>query len=66
MASQPDAPAGPPAPKAPTGVRGLDEITWGGLPKGRSTLVPGAPGSTILVSGSAGTGKTTLGAHLIG
>jgi circadian clock protein KaiC len=37
-------------PKAPTGVAGLDEITFGGLPRGRPTLV----------CGSAGCGKTLL------
>ncbi|HEV2401001.1 MAG TPA: circadian clock protein KaiC [Candidatus Sulfotelmatobacter sp.] len=37
-------------PKAPTGILGLDEITQGGLPKGRPTLV----------CGSAGCGKTLL------
>jgi len=31
-------------PKSPTGIQGLDEITGGGLPKGRSTLVCGGPG----------------------
>ncbi len=31
--------------KSPTGVRGLDEITRGGLPAGRNTLVCGGPGS---------------------
>jgi circadian clock protein KaiC len=31
-------------PKAPTGIHGLDEITGGGLPKGRPTLVCGGPG----------------------
>src|SRR3984885_6118961 len=36
--------------KAPTGIQGLDEITGGGLPKGRPTLV----------CGSAGAGKTLL------
>jgi circadian clock protein KaiC len=36
--------------KAPTGVQGLDEITFGGLPYGRPTLV----------SGGAGCGKTLL------
>src|ERR1700750_86466 len=36
--------------KAATGIRGLDEITEGGLPRGRSTLV----------CGSAGCGKTLL------
>ena len=35
-------------PKAPTGSPGMDEITGGGLPKGRPTLV----------AGSAGCGKT--------
>ncbi len=37
-------------PKAPTGIAGLDEITLGGLPRGRPTLV----------CGSAGCGKTLL------
>jgi circadian clock protein KaiC len=37
-------------PKAPTGIAGLDEITGGGLPRGRPTLV----------CGSAGCGKTLL------
>ncbi len=36
--------------KVPTGIDGLDEITSGGLPKGRTTLL----------CGSAGTGKTLL------
>ena len=31
-------------PKAPTYIQGLDEITGGGLPKGRPTLVCGGPG----------------------
>lgn len=31
--------------KAPTGIEGLDQITFGGLPRGRSTLVAGGPGS---------------------
>src|SRR5688572_14632736 len=35
-------------PKAPTGIEGLDEITGGGLPRGRPTLI----------CGSAGCGKT--------
>ncbi|OPY14538.1 MAG: Circadian clock protein kinase KaiC [Syntrophus sp. PtaB.Bin138] len=34
--------------KCPTGIRGLDEITKGGLPRGRPTLI----------CGSAGSGKT--------
>jgi circadian clock protein KaiC len=32
-------------PKAPTGIEGFDDITKGGLPKGRPTLVVGGPGS---------------------
>lgn len=32
-------------PKTPTGITGLDEITGGGLPTGRPTLVCGAAGS---------------------
>ena len=39
---------GPTLPKTPTGIQGLDEITFGGLPKGRPTLI----------CGSAGCGKT--------
>ena len=42
-------------PKAPTGIQGLDEITYGGLPAGRPTLV----------CGSAGAGKTMLAAEFI-
>ena len=36
--------------KVPTGVAGFDEITGGGLPRGRTTLLVGGPGSgkTIL------------------
>ncbi|MFP3868603.1 MAG: circadian clock protein KaiC [Desulfobacteraceae bacterium] len=30
--------------KCPSGIRGLDEITHGGLPRGRPTLVCGGPG----------------------
>jgi circadian clock protein KaiC len=37
-------------PKAATGIQGLDEVTAGGLPQGRPTLV----------CGSAGCGKTVL------
>src|SRR5205814_5751881 len=43
-------PATRPLAKAPTGIPGLDEITNGGLPRGRPTLVCGA----------AGCGKTLL------
>lgn len=31
--------------KTPTGTRGLDEITQGGIPSGRNTLICGGPGS---------------------
>ena len=37
-------------PKSPSGIQGLDEITGGGLPRGRPTLI----------CGSAGCGKTLL------
>lgn len=30
--------------KSPTGIRGLDEVTHGGLPTGRPTIVTGGPG----------------------
>ena len=47
--------------KTPTGINGLDDITYGGLPKGRPTLI----------AGSAGSGKTLMameflarGAHI--
>ncbi len=33
-----------PIPKTPSGIKGLDEITSGGLPRGRPTLVCGGPG----------------------
>jgi circadian clock protein KaiC len=45
----------PQLPKAPTGIEGLDEITEGGLPLGRPTLV----------CGSAGCGKTLLGIEFL-
>jgi circadian clock protein KaiC len=32
-------------PKAPTGIEGFDDITKGGLPRGRPTLIVGGPGS---------------------
>ncbi len=55
----PHLPRGPELAKVPTGIRGLDEITRGGLPKGRSTLICGGPGSgktllaaTFLVNGA--------------
>jgi circadian clock protein KaiC len=30
--------------KTPTGIQGLDEVTGGGLPKGRVTLLCGSAG----------------------
>ncbi len=42
-------------PKAATGIQGLDEITWGGLPRGRPTLI----------SGGAGSGKTLFGLEFL-
>jgi circadian clock protein KaiC len=42
-------------PKALTGIKGLDEVTNGGLPSGRPTLV----------SGGAGSGKTLLGLEFL-
>jgi circadian clock protein KaiC len=42
-------------PKCPTGIGGLDEITGGGLPRGRPTLVCGA----------AGCGKTLFAAEFL-
>src|SRR5580658_1073844 len=35
----------PPFRKAPSGIIGFDEITGGGLPRGRTTLLLGGPGS---------------------
>jgi circadian clock protein KaiC len=42
-------------PKTPSGIRGLDEITGGGLPRGRPTLI----------CGSAGCGKTLFGIEFL-
>jgi len=42
-------------PRCPSGIQGLDEITGGGLPRGRPTLV----------CGSAGCGKTLLAAEFL-
>ena len=42
-------------PKCPTGIQGLDEITGGGLPRGRPTLI----------CGGAGCGKTLLAAEFL-
>ncbi len=41
--------------KGPTGIKGLDEISGGGLPKGRTTIVSGGPGC----------GKTMLGLEFL-
>ena len=32
-------------PKSPTGITGFDEVSRGGLPTGRATLLSGPPGS---------------------
>jgi len=48
-------PPSPTLPKARTGIQGLDEITGGGLPAGRPTLV----------CGSAGCGKTMLATEFL-
>ena len=42
-------------PKCPTGIHGLDEITGGGLPRGRPTLV----------CGGAGCGKTLFAVEFL-
>src|ERR1035437_2966590 len=42
-------------PKAATGIQGLDEITGGGLPLGRPTMI----------SGGAGSGKTLFGLEFL-
>lgn len=42
-------------PKTPTGINGLDEITEGGLPKARPTLI----------CGEAGSGKTLFSIEFI-
>ena len=42
-------------PKTPTGIQGLDEVTGGGLPRGRPTLV----------CGGAGCGKTLLATEFV-
>ncbi|MFC1905730.1 ATPase domain-containing protein [Chloroflexota bacterium] len=41
--------------RMPTGISGFDEITEGGLPEGR----------TVLLTGSAGSGKTTFGMQFL-
>jgi circadian clock protein KaiC len=44
-----------PLKKCPTGIPGLDEISGGGLPRGRTTIVCGGPGC----------GKTMLGVEFL-
>ncbi|MDD5033429.1 MAG: circadian clock protein KaiC [Methylococcaceae bacterium] len=53
--TKPIAKSRPQLPKSPTGIQGLDEITGGGLPQGRPTLI----------CGSAGCGKTLLAMEFI-
>jgi circadian clock protein KaiC len=48
--TKPPVPPRPSLPKTPTGIKGFDEITGGGVPTGRPTLV----------CGGAGCGKTLL------
>ena len=55
MAAMMEPPAGGGLRKAPTGIVGLDEVTGGGLPAGRPTLV----------AGSAGSGKTLLAMEVL-
>jgi circadian clock protein KaiC len=57
MSTHAKRPASGPMPlkKCPTGILGLDEITGGGLPKGRTTIVCGGPGC----------GKTMLGVEFL-
>jgi circadian clock protein KaiC len=55
LTSLTDSAVGPDLDKAPTGIPGLDDITAGGLPRGRVTLV----------AGSAGAGKTLLGLNFL-
>lgn len=42
-------------PEAPTGIEGLDEVTLGGLPRGRPTRI----------CGGAGSGKTLLATEFL-
>ena len=53
--SRKPAPPAPRLPKCPTGIQGLDEITGGGLPRGRPTLV----------CGGAGCGKTLFATEFL-
>lgn len=53
--SVPDVAVPPGVLKAPTGITGLDEVTDGGLPRSRTTLVCGGPGC----------GKTLMGVQFL-
>src|SRR6201989_353205 len=55
MAAKKNVPESKTVEKVPTGITGLDEITEGGLPKGRPTLICGTPG----------VGKTLFGLEFI-
>ena len=55
LASLTEGAVGPGLENAPTGIPGLDQITGGGLPLGRVTLV----------AGGAGAGKTLLGLNFL-
>jgi hypothetical protein len=57
--------------QAPTGIRGFDELTGGGLPGGRATLVTGGPGSCktlfgleFLVRGRPGVHRQAVAAEV--
>jgi circadian clock protein KaiC len=55
-------------PKMPTGIAGLDEITRGGLPRDRNTVIVGGPGcgktvlalQTLVNGGAASRGAGDL------
>ena len=51
--------------KTPSGIRGLDELTGGGLPAGRPTLVCGGPGcgKTLLAATFLVRGASDFGEH---
>jgi circadian clock protein KaiC len=55
MTVKKNAPIGKTITKVPTGITGLDEITEGGLPQGRPTLI----------CGTAGVGKTLFGLEFV-
>src|SRR4051812_28419158 len=53
--SVPSSPSPQTLPKAPTGIAGVDDVTRGGLPRGRPTLV----------CGTAGCGKTLFATEFL-